>query len=233
MSKSRSLHESIDLAIQGIISAFVKERNVKIDIIFAGIVIVCGIILNLSRLELALVSLVIAVVLSAELFNTAIEKLLDAVNSNYDPRIKFVKDVSAGATLLAVISSIVVGYLIFYPHLEVPFKNSIRMLKTIPYHLFVGGIILVIILVLILKGLYGNRFLRGGVVSGHSAVAFSLAMAILYFSNSLIVSLLGFILAFMVAQSRVEGRIHSWREVIFGSFLGIIIMLTIFKFLLR
>lgn len=233
MRQPKSLPESINLAIQGIVFAFRKERNFRIDIIFAGVVIVCGIVLDLTRIELALLSIVIAMVLSAELFNTAMEKLLDVVNNKYDLSIKFIKDVSAGATLLAVVSSITVGYLIFYPHLEAPFKVSIRLLRTIPYHLFIGGVILVSIIVLVLKAIYGDNFLRGGVVSGHSAVAFSLAVAILYFSGSLIVSFLGFILASMVAQSRVEGGIHSWREVIFGSFLGIIVMLTIFKFLLR
>lgn len=64
-------------------------------------------------------------------------------------------------------------------------------------------------------------------------MAFGLAIAILYLSGSLLISLLGFVLAFMVAQSRVEGNIHSWREVILGSFLGVIVMLTIFEFLLR
>lgn len=233
MYQKSSLSESINLALQGIILAFRRERNFKIDIIFAGIVMTCGIILDLTRIELALLSIAISMVLSAELFNTAIEKLLDIVNDNYDLNIKFIKDVSAGATLLVVLCSVVVGYFIFYPHLESPFRVSMRLLRTIPYHLFIGGLILVSIIVLVLKGIYGNNFLRGGVVSGHSAIAFSLAVAILYFSGSLIVSLLGFILASMVAQSRVEGGIHSWREVIFGSFLGIIIMLTIFKFLLR
>ncbi|HRU33186.1 MAG TPA: diacylglycerol kinase [bacterium] len=233
MSKTRPLHESIDLAVDGIISALREERNFRIEIISAGAVVACGIILNLTRIELAILSLVIAVVLSAELFNTAIEKLLDMVNNNYDPKIKFIKDVSAGAVLLTAVFSVVVGYLIFYPHLETPFKNSIRLLRAIPYHLLVGGFILIILMVALLKGLYGDRFSKGGVVSGHSAVAFGLAIAILYLSGSLLISLLGFVLAFMVAQSRVEGNIHSWREVILGSFLGVIVMLTIFEFLLR
>jgi len=233
MSKTRSFTESVDLAIQGIVSAFKKERNFRLDILFAGIVILCGIILNFTRVELAILFFVVTLVLSAELFNTAIEKLLDVVNDNFDPRIKFVKDVSAGAVLIAVISSVVIGYLIFYPHLEIPFKLTVRALRSIPYHLIVAGIILVIIAVIIIKSWAGDKFLRGGIVSGHSAVAFSIAIAIVYLSNSLAVSILGFILAIMVAQSRVEGKIHSIREVILGSFLGIIVMLTIFKFLLR
>ncbi|MGC8971107.1 MAG: diacylglycerol kinase [bacterium] len=233
MSKARSFTESVDLAIQGIVSAFKKERNFRLDILFAGIVILCGIILNFTRVELAILFFVVTLVLSAELFNTAVEKLLDVVNDKFDPRIKFVKDVSAGAVLITVISSIVIGYLIFYPHLDLPFKLTVRALRSIPYHLVVAGIILVIITVIILKSLAGDRFLRGGIVSGHSAVAFSIAIAIIYLSNSLAVSILGFILAIMVAQSRVEGKIHSLREVILGSFLGIIVMLTIFKFLLR
>lgn len=166
MSKTRPLHESIDLAVDGIISALREERNFRIEIISAGAVVACGIILNLTRIELAILSLVIAVVLSAELFNTAIEKLLDMVNNNYDPKIKFIKDVSAGAVLLTAVFSVVVGYLIFYPHLETPFKSSIRLLRTIPYHLLVGGFILIILMVALLKGLYGDRFSKGVLLVG-------------------------------------------------------------------
>ncbi|MBC7321009.1 diacylglycerol kinase [bacterium] len=233
MSKTSSFIESVDLAIQGIISAFKSERNFKLDIFFAGIVILCGILLNLTRMELIILFFAITLVLFTELFNTAIEKLLDVVNDKFDPKIKFVKDVSAGAVLVTVIASVVIGYLVFYPHLDLPFRITLRTLRSIPYHLIVGGIILVIIAVVIIKSLAGDRFLRGGIVSGHSAVAFSLAVVIIYLSNSLVISILGIILALMVAQSRVEGKIHSLREVILGSFLGIIVMLTIFKLLLR
>ena len=233
MVKTKSFTESVDLAIQGIVSAFRREKNFRFDLLFAGVIVLCGIILDLTRIELAILFFTIALVLSAELFNTAIEKFLDVINDAYDPKIKFVKDVSAGAVLITVLTSVVVGYLIFYPHLDLPFKITIRALRTIPYHLIIAGVILVIITVVILKSITGNRFLRGGVVSGHSAVAFSLAIAIAYLSNSLAISILGFILALMVAQSRVEGKIHSLREVILGSFLGIIVMLTIFKFLIR
>lgn len=233
MSKTRSFAESVDLAIQGIISAFKSERNFRLDILFAGIVVLCGILLDLTRIELAMLFFAITLVLFTELLNTAIEKLLDVVNDKFDPKIKFVKDVSAGAVLVTVIASVVIGYLVFYPHLEFPFRITLRALRTVPYHLIVGGIILVVIVVVIIKSLAGDRFLSGGIISGHSAVAFSLAVTIIYLSNSLLISILGIILALMVAQSRVEGKIHSLREVILGSFLGIIVMLTIFGLLLR
>jgi diacylglycerol kinase (ATP) len=155
------------------------------------------------------------------------------VNNDIDPRVKFVKDVSAGATLIAVLVSVAVGYLIFYPHLEKPFDVSLRVIKSIPLHIVIASIFLVMLLVIIIKSFTGERFLRGGVVSGHAAVAFSIATIILYFSNSLMTATLGFILAFMVAQSRVEGKIHSIKEVILGSLLGIIVMLTILTLILR
>ncbi|MGB9682225.1 MAG: diacylglycerol kinase [bacterium] len=233
MKKEYSFSESLDWAIQGIIFAFKYERNFRIDFLAAIIVILCGVIINLSRLELVAIILTIAFVLSAELFNTAIEKSLDIVNNSVDSRVKFVKDVSAGATLITVLASISVGFLIFYPHLERPFEVSLRAIKSIPLHIIIAGVFLVMFLVIIIKSLAGDRFLRGGIVSGHAAVAFSMATIIFYFSNSLIVATLGFILAFLVAQSRVEGKIHSVREVILGSLLGIIVMLTILNLVLK
>jgi diacylglycerol kinase (ATP) len=233
MMKDYSFSESLDWAIQGIISAFKKERNFKIDLLVAIIVILCGVIINLSRLELVVVILTTAFVLSAELFNTAIEKSLDVVNNSIDPKVKFVKDVSAGATLIAVLASVSVGFLVFYPHLERPFDISLRAIKSIPLHIIIASLFLVMFLVIIIKSLVGDKFLRGGIVSGHAAIAFSIATIIFYFSNSLMVATLGFILAFLVAQSRVEGKIHSVKEVILGSLLGIIVMLTILNLVLK
>jgi diacylglycerol kinase len=72
---------------------------------------------NVSKTELMAVIIVSALVWSAELFNTAVEKLVDLVSKDFDPRIKFIKDVSAAAVLLSAIAALLTGAIIFIPKL--------------------------------------------------------------------------------------------------------------------
>ncbi|MCX6722618.1 MAG: diacylglycerol kinase [Candidatus Staskawiczbacteria bacterium] len=59
----------------------------------------------------------ILVVLSLELINSQIEKFLDIIQPEHHPRVKIIKDFSAGAVLISVIGSIIIGFLIFWPHI--------------------------------------------------------------------------------------------------------------------
>lgn len=102
-------------AIQGIIDLFRFENNARIHLLAAAAVLVAGFYFQLSITEWVLVVTQIALVWAAEAFNTALEKLADAVSSDYHPLIKAVKDLAAGAVLIVAISAVVVGFLIFLP----------------------------------------------------------------------------------------------------------------------
>ena len=75
---------------------------------------------------------------------------------------------------------------------------------------------------------HGTHF-QGGVVSGHSAVAFCIATIVSILSENLLIITLVFGLAFLVAESRVEGKIHSAMETIIGGILGILVGILIFQ----
>ncbi|MGM9507111.1 diacylglycerol kinase family protein [Larkinella sp. GY13] len=104
---------SFRFAAEGIVALFRFENNAKIHLLAAMAVVVAGIWLRLDRVEWALVLTQVGLVLAAEAFNTALEKLADVVSPDHHPLIKTVKDLSAGAVLLVVIVAIVVGILIF------------------------------------------------------------------------------------------------------------------------
>lgn len=108
---------SFRYAIEGIFALFRFENNAKIHLLAAITVIVVGLWLPLNRVEWALVLTQVGLVLAAEAFNTAIEKLADVVSPERHPQIKAVKDLSAGAVLLVVIVAVIVGLLIFGPKL--------------------------------------------------------------------------------------------------------------------
>ncbi|MEZ0483496.1 diacylglycerol kinase [Fibrella aquatica] len=108
---------SIRFAVQGIIDLFRFENNAKIHLLAAVLVIGAGYWLGLSAMEWAMVITQIGLVMAAEGFNTAIEKLADRVTTERDPLIRVAKDLSSGAVLIVAIVALVVGLVIFVPKL--------------------------------------------------------------------------------------------------------------------
>ena len=102
-------------AFNGIIHFFKTERNGKIQGVIALLVLITGFLLHLSSGEWILVLLCISSVLILEMMNSAVEHLCNLVHSEYHTSIKHIKDVSAGAVLVASSISVVIGLLIFIP----------------------------------------------------------------------------------------------------------------------
>lgn len=92
-----------------------QERNFRIHMIVALFVIVAGIIVKLSTFEWSIIVLTIGLVMALEMVNTSIETLLDYVKPDLHPTAKVIKDIAAGAVLVAAIAAVVIGLLIFLP----------------------------------------------------------------------------------------------------------------------
>lgn len=112
-----SIIKSFIDAINGIINTFPTERNLKIHVITMIFVIAASLIVKLSEMEWIVCIILFGLVISAELFNTAIEKTLDYINEDYCDEIKFIKDASAAAVLVLSIASAIIGLIIFVPKL--------------------------------------------------------------------------------------------------------------------
>jgi diacylglycerol kinase len=104
---------SFGYAFKGIFWVLKTERNFKIQFACGILAVILGLILEIGRIEFAIVMLVIGLVLSLELANTAIEKYLDKYHAEHDHTIGLVKDILAGSVLLASISAATIGILIF------------------------------------------------------------------------------------------------------------------------
>ena len=102
-------------AIHGLISAFQSEVNMRIHTAAAVLACVAGFYFDLSTAEWVMIIFCIVLVISFELINTAIEDLCDMVHPEKHPVIKKIKDVAAGAVLLAAIGSVTVALIIFLP----------------------------------------------------------------------------------------------------------------------
>lgn len=90
-----------------------SERNFQLEVFALLINIFLIVSLKLSSLDAALIYIVCFAVLSVEILNTAIEKICDIINPEFDERIKFIKDIAAGAVLLLAFCSVIVGILIY------------------------------------------------------------------------------------------------------------------------
>ncbi len=114
MKKARSLRESCVYAISGILYALKTQRNIKIHLAMALLIVVLSHLLNLGTLELLAIYITITMVLAMEMINTAIEVVVDMYTQEYHPLAAVAKNVAAGAVLITAINALIVGYLIFY-----------------------------------------------------------------------------------------------------------------------
>ena len=106
---------SFNHAINGFLQSFKMERNMKIHVALAVVVTITALLTQVTRFEMIALVLVIAFVFFAELFNTAIEAVVDiASKGEYNELARIAKDVAAGGVFVAAMSALVVGYLVFF-----------------------------------------------------------------------------------------------------------------------
>lgn len=110
-----SFLESMGHALDGIEYTASHERNFRIETIMAILVSIMGFLLKISLIEWSILVLTIAMVLSLEIINTAIERSVDLVTKDYKELAKIAKDASAGAVLVMSMFSVIIGILIFLP----------------------------------------------------------------------------------------------------------------------
>ncbi len=234
-SKNTSFITSFQYAMDGIIHSFKSERNFRTDILMTILVLLASLMFDLSRVEMACLCITITFILMAEMINTAIEAVVDLICDKYDNNAKIAKDVGAGAVLLAAFNSIFVGYFLFYDRI-VPLTHTVVIkLQNSPTHLTFIALILVVLITLVLKSfIYQNKwtYLQGGSVSGHSSVSFCAATIIALLANNTLVTILSLFIAFLVAESRVEGKIHTLSQVIVGAIIGILTAILIFRIII-
>lgn len=113
--KLKKLINSFKYALTGIFTSLKKERNMNIHFAVAILVVILGILVKISKIEWILCIFAITLVISAELFNTAIETIVDMITLEQNEKAKIAKDVSAGAVLVVAIGAAIVGIIIFTP----------------------------------------------------------------------------------------------------------------------
>ena len=116
--KNKSFFRSLWNAMSGFMSALKTERNLRIDLVIADLVLIFAYAYGLDSAGYGVLILTICAVMSAELFNTSLELLSNEVTEEYSERIKFAKDIAAAAVLVAAIGAVIVGVALFLTDLE-------------------------------------------------------------------------------------------------------------------
>jgi diacylglycerol kinase len=111
----RRIAKSVGHASRGLVMAFREEMNIKIHVIISLVVIAAGIYFNISATEWLVLILTIVLVMSLEIINSILERVIDIIKPSVNQYVKEMKDMIAGSVLLAAIAAVVVGLIIFVP----------------------------------------------------------------------------------------------------------------------
>lgn len=211
---------SFRYALEGLKYTLVTQRNMRIHILAALGVLLFSLYLPLSKLEVLILFVCILLVLVAELFNTAVEAVIDLVTDDFHPLAKVAKDVAAGAVLLCAGMAVVVGLSIFYPYLDALTLQFFEKTSHPPNIGLAALIAFDFFLTLSLKGLF-NRFGRPDWEPSMTlSLASLIATSLVIMTDNLLVIILVFFLAALLLGTRL--RIKTRKEpVILGVFLGV------------
>ena len=234
--KNDNFFEAWGNATNGLIYSATTQRNIRIQLVLAVIVMVLSLFYGLNTAEFLCLLFAVFMVIFAELINTAIETVVDLFVDVYHPKAKISKDVAAGAVVLAACNALVVGYFIFFKEENLKaISDSIfnNMVKS-PMHLAFVAIMLVVIAVISMKAGCSKKTERGELVkegfvpSGQSAIAFAALTAIWLNSKDIVTFTLALILSILVVENRVGSNARTKAEIVFGACMGVLIVLLIY-----
>lgn len=221
-------------AIEGILLAAKTQRHLKFHLLAAFSVLLSCFVIGLDKVEFAIIALITIMVIVAEMFNSALEAVVDLTTQETKTSARTAKDIAAGAVLISAIGALVIGYLILGPHLARIWLGLYHVPQHTAGNIAVLAIIMIMLIVILIKAYSGaGHPLRGGFPSGHSASAFSLWISFIHVTANFWLIGLGLLAAIFVAASRLRFKIHTFRDILFGAVLGSAITLILFTVFYR
>lgn len=225
-------------AIDGIIYATTTQRNIKIQLVLAVLVVIVSLFFDLDRAEFLCFLFTIILILFAEMVNTAIETVVDLYVDVYHPKAKIAKDVAAGGVVITAINAIIVAYFLFFDKISDIGLNFINNVINSPVHLAFSVLVVVVIAILALIAMARTNKHKGlnhkFIPSGFTTLAFAANTIIWIVTQSsrnvvnTIIITLSLVLAILVSASRIEAKAHKLSEVIFSACIGIILVLVLY-----
>jgi len=225
--------KSVNAALEGVVHTLRSERNMRIHFLIGFLVLIAGVYFNLTSVEYMVLCFAVTFVLVSEMFNTAIEHIVDMHSGEKNYLAGMIKDIAAGAVFVSAVNAIIVGYILLSKKIGSTISSGFSAIRHSPWHVTFISFLLVVGVVLFIKIVRKEEsLLRGGMPSGHSAAVFAIWVSVSLITDNSLISLLVFFLAFLVAKSRIASGVHTVWEVIVGSVIGVILSLMVFQILL-
>jgi diacylglycerol kinase (ATP) len=221
--------DSANAATEGILEAAKNHRHVKFHLLVAFVVLFGCFLIGIEKFEFIAIALITLLVIVAEMFNSALEVVVDLKSPEKNEKARIAKDIAAGAVLITAVGALIVGYLILWPYFLRIIHEGFWIAKHYAENIAVLAVIIIMILVVMLKAYLGKGHpLKGGCPSGHTAVVFSMWISLTYISTSAVVWIVGLVIALLVTASRLLKNIHSLLDIVVGAALGILTTITLF-----
>src|SRR4030066_359814 len=147
---------SINFAIEGILHAAKTQRHLRYHFYSAAIVLLLSYILGISRTEFLIIALSVIAGLLAEMFNTAIETIVDIISPEYSEKARIAKDIAAGAVLITAFGAAVLGYVILFPYVKMIFSEGFHVARHSKEEISFISFVLVLIAVIVTKAQFGK-----------------------------------------------------------------------------
>ena len=185
--------------------------------------------IGVNKFEFVTIALTTILVIAAEMFNSALEGLVDLKSPGTSEQARIAKDIAAGAVLICAVGASIIGYLILGPYFVRIIKQGFWIAKHTPENIAVLAVIIIMLMVIMFKAYLGKGDpLKGGFPSGHAAIVFSIWISVTYMSSNQILLFSTLLIAIAISLSRLQRRIHSIIDVVFGMAFGS--SLTLFLF---
>ena len=231
LKKGRFIDSWIN-AFNGIIYATTTQGNIRKQLLIAVAVMLVSLLFNLTRAEFLCLMFTVVLIILAEMFNTAVETVVDLYTDLYHPKAKIAKDVAAGAVVITAVNALIVAYFLFFDKISDIGLNFIRNIANSPVHMAFIGIFLIIILIVYLKAASStnkNKLLKNGFSpSGQAAMAFGATTIIWISTTNIVVLTLSFVMAILVCVTRIEAKKKTLGEVILGALTGIAVIALLY-----
>lgn len=234
--KNGNFLDALQNALDGIIYAITTQSNIKKQLVIAVIVMLVSLFFNLNKAEFLCLMFTVVLIIIAEMFNTAIETVVDLYTDLYHPKAKIAKDVGAGAVVLAAINAVIVAYFLFFEKISNVGLEFIDTVVNSPVHLAFVAILLTVIAVVTLKAASTtnkHKFIKKHFMpSGQTAVAFAALILIWMTTKNVVIFTLSLVLALIVAVNRYDNKKRTVAEIIVGACVGIFVVLLLYGLVL-
>ena len=117
MVYDKSLSRSFGYSLEGFLHALRQNRNLRIHLIVAMVVVILSIFFRINKYEMSILGVVVLLVISSEMINTAIEEMVNLITQEHRKEARIAKDVAAGMVLVAAVGSVIIGSIIFTPYI--------------------------------------------------------------------------------------------------------------------